>query len=46
MGSEECAAPGFGGYVWLVVALSVGECVMIHSGRQSTICSDALAKVQ
>jgi len=46
MGLGKCVAHGLGGYGRLGAALSGGECVIAHLGRNSKICSDVLAKIQ
>ncbi|KAL7530540.1 hypothetical protein ACHAWF_003416 [Thalassiosira exigua] len=46
MGMGRCVAHGLGGYGRLGAALSGGECAVAHRGRNSRVCSDALAKMQ
>jgi len=43
IGMSKCVAHGLGGYGRLGAALSGGECVVIHRGENSKVCSDALA---
>ena len=43
MASGKCMAHGMGGFGRLASALSGGECVVAHRGRNMKVCGDALA---
>ena len=44
MGMSKYVAHGLGGYGRLGAALCGGECVIIHRGENSKVCSDALTR--